>query len=149
MTFVDKVNQDIADAMRAKDQERLGPLRMLKAALMNKKVERGKDVTDGEAMAVVSTLVKQRKDSVEQFTNAGRQDLADKEKAEIAILETYLPPPVTREELEKAVDEAVRTTGASSPKDMGGVMKAVMAGLAGRNADGKLINELVRTRLSR
>jgi uncharacterized protein YqeY len=149
MTFVDKVNQDIADAMRAKDQERLGPLRMLKAALMNKKVERGKDVTDSEAQQVVSTLVKQRKDSVEQFTNAGRQDLADKEKVEIAILETYLPPPVSREELEKAVDEAVRTTGASSPKDMGGVMKAVMAGLAGRNADGKLINELVRARLSR
>ena len=149
MTFVEKVNHDISEAMRAKDQERLGPLRMLKAALMNKKVERGKDVTDSEAQQVVSTLVKQRKDSVEQFTNAGRQDLADKEKAEIAILETYLPPPVSREELEQAVDEAVRTTGASSPKDMGGVMKAVMAGLAGRNADGKLINELVRARLSR
>jgi uncharacterized protein len=149
MTFVDKVNQDIAEAMRAKDQDRLGPLRMLKAALMNKKVERGKDVTDGEALQIVSTLVKQRKDSVDQFTKAGRQDLADKEQAEIGILETYLPPPVSREELEKAVDEAVRTTGASSPKDMGGVMKAVMAGLAGRNADGKLINELVRARLSR
>ena len=149
MTFVDKVNQDIAEAMRAKDQDRLGPLRMLKAALMNKKVERGKDVTDGEALQIVSTLVKQRKDSVDQFTKAGRQDLADKESAEIAILETYLPPPVSREELEKAVDEAVKTTGASSPKDMGGVMKAVMAGLAGRNADGKLINELVRARLSR
>ena len=149
MTFVDKVNHDISEAMRAKDQERLGPLRMLKAALMNKKVERGKDVTDSEAQQVVSTLVKQRKDSVDQFTKAGRQDLADKESAEIAILETYLPPPVSREELEKAVDEAVRTTGASSPKDMGGVMKAVMAGLAGRNADGKLINELVRARLSK
>ena len=149
MTFVDKVNQDIAEAMKSKDSDRLGPLRMLKAALMNKKVERGKDVTDSEALAVVSTLVKQRKDSVDQFSKAGRQDLADKEQAEIAILETYLPPPVSREELEKAVDEAVRTTGASSPKDMGGVMKAVMAGLAGRNADGKLINELVRARLSR
>ena len=149
MNFVEKINQDIAEAMRAKDQDRLGPLRMLKAALMNKKVERGKDVTDSEALQVVSTLVKQRKDSVEQFTTAGRQDLADKEKAEIAILETSLPPPVSREELEKAVDEAVRTTGASSPKDMGGVMKAVRAGLAGRNADGKLINELVRARLSR
>jgi uncharacterized protein len=149
MTFVDKVNQDIAEAMRAKNQDRLGPLRMLKAALMNKKVERGKDVDDREAQQIVSTLVKQRKDSVEQFTKAGRQDLADKEQAEIAILEAYLPPPVSREELEKAVDEAVRTTGASSPKDMGGVMKAVMAGLAGRNADGKLINELVRARLSR
>ena len=149
MTFVEKVNQDISEAMRAKDQERLGPLRMLKAALMNKKVERGKDVDDREAQQIVATLVKQRKDSVDQFTKAGRQDLADKEQAEIVILETYLPPPVSREELEKAVDEAVRTTGASSPKDMGGVMKAVMAGLAGRNADGKLINELVRARLSR
>lgn len=149
MTFVEKVNQDISEAMRAKNQDRLGPLRMLKAALMNKKVERGKDVDDREAQQIVSTLVKQRKDSVEQFTKAGRQDLADKEQAEILILETYLPPPVSREELEKAVDEAVRTTGASSPKDMGGVMKAVMAGLAGRNADGKLINELVRARLSR
>jgi len=149
MSFVEKVNQDISEAMRAKDQDRLGPLRMLKAALMNKKVERGKDVTDPEALQIVSTLVKQRKDSVDQFTKAGRQDLADKETAEIAILETYLPPPVSREELEKAVDEAVRTTGASSPKDMGGVMKAVMAGLAGRNADGKLINELVRARLSK
>jgi uncharacterized protein YqeY len=149
MTFVEQLNQDVAEAMRAKDQERLGPLRMLKAALMNKKVERGKDVDDREAQQIVSTLVKQRKDSVDQFTKAGRQDLADKEQAEIAILEAYLPPPVSREELEKAVDEAVRTTGASSPKDMGGVMKAVMAGLAGRNADGKLINELVRARLSR
>jgi uncharacterized protein YqeY len=149
MTFVEKLNQDITEAMKAKDQDRLGPLRMLKAALMNKKVERGKDVTDAEAQQVVATLVKQRKDSIEQFTSAGRQDLADKEKAELAILETFQPPPVSREELEKAVDEAVRTTGASSPKDMGGVMKAVMSALAGRNADGKLINELVRARLSR
>ena len=85
MTFVDKLNQDIAEAMRAKDSDRLGPLRMLKAALMNKKVERDKDVTDGEALAIVSTLVKQRKDSVEQFTKAGRQDLADKEQAEIVM----------------------------------------------------------------
>lgn len=149
MTFVEQVNKDIADAMRAKDQDKLGPLRMLKTALTLKRVERGKDIDDTEARQVVSTLVKQRKDSVEQFTNAGRQDLADKEKAEIAILEGYLPPPVSREDLERAVDDAVRATGASSPKDMGAVMKAVMAGLAGRNADGKLVNELVRARLSR
>jgi uncharacterized protein YqeY len=149
MTFVEQLNKDIADAMRAKDQDKLGPLRMLKTALTLRRVERGKDVDDNEARQVVSTLVKQRKDSVEQFTNAGRQDLADKEKAEIAILETYLPPPVSREDLERAVDDAVRATGASSPKDMGAVMKAVMAGLAGRNADGKLVNELVRARLSR
>jgi uncharacterized protein len=149
MTFVEQLNKDIADAMRAKDQDKLGPLRMLKTALTLRRVERGKDVDDNEARQVVSTLVKQRKDSVEQFTNAGRQDLADKEKAEITILETYLPPPVSREDLERAVDDAVRATGASSPKDMGAVMKAVMAGLAGRNADGKLVNELVRARLSR
>lgn len=149
MTFVEQVNKDIADAMRAKDQDKLGPLRMLKTALTLRRVEHGKDVDDAEARKVVSTLVKQRKDSVEQFTNAGRQDLADKEKAEIAILETYLPPPVAREELERAVDDAVRATGASSPKDIGAVMKAVMAGLAGRNVDGKLVNELVRTRLTR
>jgi uncharacterized protein len=149
MTFVEQLNKDIADAMRAKDQDKLGPLRMLKTALTLRRVDRGKDLDDVEARQVVSTLVKQRKDSVEQFTNAGRQDLADKEQAEIVILETYLPPPVSREELERAVDDAVRATGASSPKDMGGVMKAVMAGLAGRNADGKLVNELVRARLSR
>lgn len=149
MTFVEQVNKDIADAMRAKDQDKLGPLRMLKTALTLRRVERGKDLDDREAQQVVSTLVKQRKDSVEQFTNAGRQDLAAKEQAEIVILETYLPPPVAREELERAVDEAVRATGASSPKDIGAVMKAVMAGLAGRNADGKLVNELVRSRLTR
>jgi uncharacterized protein len=149
MTFLEQINRDIADAMRAKDQDRLGPLRMLKTALTNRRVERGKELDDRESQQVVSTLVKQRKDSVEQFTTAGRQDLADKEKAEIVILESYLPPPVSREELEQTVDESVRTTGASSPKDMGAVMKAVMAALAGRNADGKLVNELVRSRLTK
>jgi uncharacterized protein YqeY len=149
MTFVEQLNRDIADAMRAKDQEKLGPLRMLKTALTLKKVEHGNDVDDRTAQQVVSTLVKQRKDSVEQFTAAGRTDLADKERVEITILETYLPPPVAREELERVVDEAVTTTGASSPKEMGVVMKAVMAQLAGRNADGKLVNELVRARLAK
>jgi len=149
MIFLERVNQDIAAAMRAKEQDRLVPLRMLKTALTLKRVERGNELDDRESLQVVSTLVKQRKDSIEQFTTAGRQDLADKERAEIVVLEAYLPPPVSREELEQAVDEAVRATGASSPKDMGGVMKAVMAALAGRNADGKLVNELVRARLSR
>lgn len=149
MTFLERLNQDIADAMRAREQDRLVPLRMLKTALTLKRVERGNELDDRESLQIVSTLVKQRKDSIEQFTTAGRQDLADKERAEIIVLEAYLPPPVSREELEQAVDEAVRSTGASSPKDMGGVMKAVMAALAGRNADGKLVNELVRARLSR
>lgn len=149
MTFLERVNQDITDAMRAKDQDKLVPLRMLKTALTNRRVERGHELDDREALQVVSALVKQRKDSVEQFTNAGRQDLADKEKAEIAILDAYLPPAVSREELEQLVDQTVTSTGASSPKDIGAVMKAVMAALAGRNADGKLVNELVRARLSR
>jgi uncharacterized protein len=148
MTFLEQVNKDIADAMRAKDQDRLGPLRMLKSALMNKKVERNRELDDKESQQVVATLVKQRKDSIDQFTKGGRTDLADKERAEIAILETYLPPPVSREEIERIVDAAIASTGATSQKEMGGVMKAVMASLAGRNADGKLVNELVRTRLS-
>lgn len=148
MTLVEQVNRDITDAMRAKDQARLGPLRMLKAAFMNREVEKARALEEAEAQQVISTLIKQRRDSIEQFTKAGRQELADKETAEIAILETYQPPPVTREELEQAVDAAIAATGATSPKDMGAVMKATMAALAGRNTDGKLVNEVVRSRLS-
>jgi uncharacterized protein YqeY len=148
MTLVEQVSRDITDAMRAKDQGRLGPLRMLKAALMNREIEKTRALEETEAQQVVSTLIKQRRDSIEQFTKAGRQELADKETAEIAILETYLPPPVTRAEIEQAVDAAIAATGATSAKDMGAVMKAAMAGLAGRNTDGKLVNEVVRSRLS-
>jgi uncharacterized protein YqeY len=148
MTLVEQVSRDITDAMRAKDQGRLGPLRMLKAALMNREIEKTRALEEAEAQQVVSTLIKQRRDSIEQFTKAGRQELADKETAEIAILETYLPPPVTRAEIEQAVDAAIAATGATSAKDMGAVMKAAMAGLTGRNTDGKLVNEVVRSRLS-
>jgi uncharacterized protein YqeY len=122
-------------------------LRMLKAALMNREVERGRALDDGEARQVVSALVKQRRDSIEQFTKGGRKDLADKETAEIAILEGYLPPAVDAVELEKAVDAAIASTGATSAKDMGRVMKAVMADLAGKTVDGKAVNELVRRKL--
>ena len=147
MGLLDDVNSAIAGAMRSKDQAKLVPLRMLKTALTNRSVEKRRALDEAEAQQVVSTLVKQRRDSIEQFTNGGRQDLADKEAAEIHVLEAYLPPAVGAEDLERAVDAAITTTGASSPKDVGRVMKAVMAGLAGRSADGKAVNDLVRRKL--
>jgi len=147
MALVEDVSRAITDAMKAKDAARLVALRMLKAALMNREVERGRALDDGEARQVVSALVKQRRDSIEQFTKGGRKDLADKETAEIAILEGYLPPAVDAAELEKAVDAAIVSTGATSAKDMGRVMKAVMADLAGKTVDGKAVNELVRRKL--
>ena len=147
MSLVEDVNRAITDAMKAKDSQRLSALRMLKAALMNREVERGRALDENEARQVVSGLVKQRRDSIEQFTKGGRQDLADKETAEIGILEGYLPPAVDSAELEKVVDAAIASTGAASAKDMGKVMKAVMAELAGKTVDGKAVNELVRRKL--
>ena len=148
MALVDGLNGAIADAMRQHDPIRLTALRMLKAALTNREVERGRTLTDPESLQVVASLVKQRKDSISQFTSAGRQDLADKEAAEIRVLETYLPPAVDPAAVEQAVADAVRETGATSPKDMGKVMKAVMEKLAGQNVDGKTVNELVRRNLA-
>jgi uncharacterized protein YqeY len=147
MPLVDEVGAAIADAMRQRDQARLSALRMLKAAFMNKSVEKKHDLDDAEARQVVAALVKQRKDSIEQFAKGGRQDLVDKETAELAILEQYLPAAVDPAAVEAAVAAAVAETGASSPKDMGRVMKAVMAKLAGLNVDGKAVNELVRRTL--
>ena len=147
MPLSDTINTDITAAMKAKDAPRLSALRMLKAAIMNKGVEKGRDLDDAEVLQVVSSLVKQRRDSVDQFTKAGRTDLVDKETAEIVILEKYLPPAASPEEVEAAVAAAVAETGASSPKDMGKVMKAVMPKLAGKNADGRAINEAVRRKL--
>ncbi len=147
MALVEDVNKAITDAMKAKDAARLVALRMLKAAFMNREVERGRALDEGEARQVVSALVKQRRDSIEQFTKGGRKDLADKETAEIAVLEGYLPPAVDADELEKAVDAAIASSGATSAKDMGRVMKAVMADLAGKTVDGKAVNELVRRKL--
>jgi uncharacterized protein len=120
---------------------------MLKTALMNREIERGRPLDENESRQVVSSLVKQRRDSIEQFTKGGRQDLVDKETAEIAVLERYLPPAVDGAELERVVDNAISSTGASSAKDMGKVMKAVMAELAAKTVDGKLVNELVRRKL--
>ena len=147
MVIVEDVNRAITEAMKAKDQHRLVALRMLKTALMNREIERGRALDENESRQVVSSLVKQRRDSIEQFTKGGRQDLVEKETAEIAILETYLPPPVDSGDLERLVDLAIASTAASSAKDMGRVMKAVMAELAGKTVDGKAVNELVRRKL--
>ena len=147
MSLPEDVNAAITAAMKAKDALRLAALRMLKAALMNKEVERGHALDDTESRQVVSSLVKQRRDSIDQFLKGGRKDLADKETAEIAILESYLPAAVDAGALEQAVDAAIASTGAASAKDMGRVMKAVMAALAGQTVDGKAVNELVRKKL--
>ena len=147
MSLADDVGAAITDAMRRKDAPRLSALRMLKAAFMNREVEKGRALDDGEARQVVQSLVKQRRDSIDQFLKGGRKDLADKETAEIAILESYLPAAVDAGALEQAVDAAIASTGAASAKDMGRVMKAVMAALAGQTVDGKAVNELVRKKL--
>jgi hypothetical protein len=147
MLLRDQVNLDIASAMKAKEAARLSALRMLKAAIMNKGIEKGHDLDDAEVLQVVSSLVKQRRDSIEQFSNAGRNDLVDKETAEIVTLEAYLPPAATAQEIDAAIAAAVAETGASSQKDIGKVMKAVMPRLAGKNADGRAVNEAVRRKL--
>lgn len=147
MALSDKVNGDISAAMKAKDAARLSALRMLKAAIMNKGVEKGRELEDAEVLQVVASLVKQRRDSVDQFAKAGRVDLVDKENAEITVLEAYLPPAASAAEIEAAVVAAIAETGASSPKDIGKVMKAVMPKLAGKHADGRAINDVVRRKL--
>jgi len=148
MPIVADVGAAITDAMRRQDQARLSALRMLKAALMNRAVEKGHELGDDEARQVVASLVKQRRDSIEQFAKGGRQDLVAKETAEIAVLESYLPPAADPAAVNRAIDEAIAESTATSAKDMGRVMKAVMAKLAGQNVDGKAINELVRKKLA-
>ena len=135
--------------MRQKLPARLSALRMLKAALMNREVEKGRALDDAESRQVVTSLVKQRKDSIEQFGKAGRQDLVDKETAEIGVLESYLPAAADPALVERAVAEAIAEAGATSPKDMGRVMKAAMSKLAGHTVDGKAVNEMVRQKLGR
>ncbi len=147
MLLRDKVNGDIATAMKAKDAARLSALRMMKAAITNKGVEKGHDLDDAEVLQVLASLVKQRRDSIEQFSKAGRTDLVNKETAEIAVLEEYLPPAASADEIDAAVAAAIAETAAASAKDMGKVMKAVMPKLAGKHADGKTVNEAVRRKL--
>ncbi|MGD0223685.1 MAG: GatB/YqeY domain-containing protein [Terriglobia bacterium] len=147
MPIVERVEKDLVAALRAQEALRLSVLRMMKAALMNKKVELGKAVDDQEALAVLRTLAKQRRESVEAFRRGGREDLAEKEEAEIKIVEAYLPAAVSDEEIDAAVVAAIAETGASTAKDMGKAMKAAMAKLAGKNADGKRVSEKVRAKL--
>ena len=147
MSLMQKISEDMTAAMRSKDQARLAPLRMAKAALMNREVEKGRPLDEAESQQVIASLIKQRRDSAEQFTKGGRPELAARETAEITTLEAYLPPPIDTADIDKAVDEALAETGATSAKDLGKVMKAVMAKLAGRGADGRAINEAVRRRL--
>jgi uncharacterized protein YqeY len=148
MSLEKTIGADIVTAMKAKAATKLTALRMLKTALTNKSIEKGRALEAAEELQVVSTLVKQRKDSIEQFTKGGRQDLADKEQAEIEILNAYLPASASDEEIAAAVAAAVAETGATSAKDIGKVMKAAMAALAGKTVDGKKVNEAVKARLA-
>jgi len=147
MPIVEKVEKDLVAALKAQEALKLSVLRMMKAALMNKKVELGKAVDDPEALGVLRTLAKQRRESVEAFRKGRRDDLADKEEAEIKIVEAYLPAAASEEEIDAAVAAAITESGASTSKDLGKAMKAAMAKLAGKNADGKRVSEKVRAKL--
>ena len=148
MSFAEKIQKELTGAMKAKDELRLSVLRMLKTALHNRRIEKGAELDDAEALAVVKSLVKQRRESVEEYRKANRPELAAAEEKEIGILESYLPAAVSEDAIKAAVEDAVRETGAATPKDIGRVMKAVMGRFAGQNVDGKKVNELVRARLA-
>jgi uncharacterized protein YqeY len=147
MPIVEQIEKDLVATLKAQEALKLSVLRMIKAALMNKKVERGKAVDDTEALAVLRTLAKQRHESVEAFRKGGREDLAAKEEAEIKIVEAYLPAAASDEDIDAAVTAAMAETGASTAKDFGKVMKAAVAKLAGKSADGKRVSEKVRAKL--
>ena len=149
MNLKDKITGDMTRAMKAKDANRLSVLRMAKAALMNEQNKRGAgyELSDDESMKVLQTLVKQRKDSIEQYERAGRNELAEKEQTELVVLEDYLPQAASFEEIEKAIVEAIQETGASSMKEMGAVMKSAQAKLAGKAADGRILSETVKSKL--
>jgi len=150
MALVERITQDLTAAMKAQDAARTSTLRMAKAALKNKEIDKKAPLDEAEALKIVQGLVKQREDSVEQYVKANRPELADKERAEIAVLQAYLPAEVTDEEIASAVEKAVAETGAASAKDMGRAMKAALAALAasGKAVDGRRVNEAVRKRLS-
>jgi len=148
MSLKQQIISDMTAAMKAQDAARTSTLRMLKAAITNREKEGGGELTDEDVQKLLRSQMKQRRDSVEQFEKAGRQELADKERAEISIIESYLPQAASQEEIDQAVSAAISETGASSMKDMGAVMKAVMANLAGKNADGKMVSETVKSKLA-
>jgi uncharacterized protein len=147
MSLSQQVVKDLTTAMKAQDANRTSTLRMVKAAMMNRQIEKGSELDDDDMQKLLRSLVKQRRDSIEQYEKAGRQELADKEKAEIEVIEIYLPQAASKDEIEQAVVAAIAETGATSMKDMGKVMKAAQAALAGKNADGRLISEVVKARL--
>ena len=147
MSIVQQVDQDLVAAMKAREELKLSTLRMVKSALKLKQVELGKPLEDSDALTVLRTLVKQRREAAEAFRKGSREDLAAKEEAEIKLVEHYLPAAAADEEIEAAVAAAVTETGASSGKDLGKVMKAAMAKLTGKTVDGKRVNEKVRARL--
>ncbi len=148
-SLIERVSKDIAEAMKSRDQASLGPLRMLKTALTNREVERKRPLDDAEAVQVVQSLVKQRRESAEQFRAGGRPELAAKEEAEIGLLQRYLPPAADEATIARAIDAAIAETGAAGPKDMGKVMKAVQPKLAGYSVDGRSLSEAVKARLAR
>jgi len=148
MSLSEQIISDLTASMKAQDAQRTSTLRMVKAAMMNRKIEKGSELDDDEMQKLLRSLVKQRRDSIEQYEKAGRPELVDKEQAEIAVIETYLPQAASAAEIESAVSAAIAETGATSIKDMGKVMKTVQAALAGKNADGKLVADTVKAKLS-
>lgn len=148
MGLSEQIIADLTASMKAQDAQRTSTLRMVKAAMMNRKIEKGGELDDEEMQKLLRSLVKQRRDSIEQYEKAGRQELVDKEQAEISVIETYLPQAASAAEIEAAVNAAIAETGATSIKDMGKVMKAVQAALAGKNADGKVVADTVKAKLS-
>ena len=148
MTLAEKIVSDLTASMKAQDAARTSTLRMVKAAMMNRQIEKGGPLDDEELSRLLRSLVKQRRDSIEQYQKAERQELVDKEAAEIEVIEGYLPQAASREEIEAVVVEAIASTEANSMKDMGKVMKAAQAALAGKNADGRVVSEIVKSKLS-
>ena len=148
MSLTKQIVADLTAAMKAQDANRTSTLRMVKAAMMNRQIEKGSELDDDDMQKLLRSLVKQRRDSIEQYEKAGRQELVDKEKAEIEVIETYLPQAASQEEIEQAVAAAIAETGATSMRDMGKVMKAAQAALAGKNADGRLVSETVKAKLN-
>ncbi|WP_413934560.1 GatB/YqeY domain-containing protein [Nitrospira sp. BLG_1] len=148
MSLYDRLTEDLKFAMKSRNQLRMDVIRMIKAAVLNKEVELKRDLDDAEMSRVMTTLVKQRRESIEQFEKAQRQELAAKERQEIEIIESYLPKPLSPEELETLVTSVIADTGFRSMKDMGAVMKAIMARLGGQTVDGKRVSELVKNKLS-
>jgi len=149
MSYLERIQNDLTAAMKGKDELRLSVLRMMKSALKNKEIEKMHPLDDMESLQVLQTLVKQRHESVEQFTKGGRKDLADKEKKEISIIEEYLPAAPSDQEIHEAIEAAIAEEGADSLKQMGAVIKAVRAKLAGKTVDGKALSDRVRDRLSK